>query len=166
MAQALAKSNQTDKAIAEYDTAAKLEPANASTYYFNEGAVLTNTGKVDDAIAAFDKVIAADPTKADAYYWKGVNHGGQGEDRRRRQVRGARGHRRGLQQVPGTAAGRKVCRSGKADAADDRRTGDDQLRLGKKTTSKPVRSRSSRREGGCGRPFRCVQLDDESRNRH
>ena len=73
MAQALAKSNQTDKAIAEYDTAAKLEPASASTYFFNEGAVLTNTGKVDDAIAAFDKVIAADPTKADAYYWKGVN---------------------------------------------------------------------------------------------
>ena len=73
MAQAMAKSNQTDKAIAEYDTAAKLEPAQAGTYYFNEGAVLTNTGKVDDAIVAFDKVIAADPTKADAYYWKGVN---------------------------------------------------------------------------------------------
>jgi Tfp pilus assembly protein PilF len=73
MAQALAKSNQTDKAIAEYDSAAKLEPASAATYYFNEGAVLTNTGKVDDAIVAFDKVIAADPTKADAYYWKGVN---------------------------------------------------------------------------------------------
>jgi tetratricopeptide (TPR) repeat protein len=73
MAQALAKSNQTDKAIAEYDTAAKLEPASAATYYFNEGAVLTNTGKVDDAVTAFDKVIAADPTKADAYYWKGVN---------------------------------------------------------------------------------------------
>ncbi len=73
MAQALAKSNQTDKAIAEYDTAAKLEPASAPTYFFNEGAVLTNTGKVDDAIVAFDKVIAADPTKADAYYWKGVN---------------------------------------------------------------------------------------------
>jgi tetratricopeptide (TPR) repeat protein len=73
LAQALAKAGQTDKALAEYDTAAKLEPASASTYYFNEGAVLTNTGKVDDAITAFDKVIAADPTKADAYYWKGVN---------------------------------------------------------------------------------------------
>jgi tetratricopeptide (TPR) repeat protein len=73
MAQALAKSGQTDKALAEYDTAAKLEPASAATYYFNEGAVLTNSGKVDEAITAFDKVIAADPTKADAYYWKGVN---------------------------------------------------------------------------------------------
>lgn len=73
VAQALAKSNQTEKALTEYDTAAKLEPAQAATYYFNEGAVLTNTGKIDDAIVAFDKVIAADPTKADAYYWKGVN---------------------------------------------------------------------------------------------
>ncbi len=73
LAQALAKSNQTDKAIAEYDTAAKLEPANAATYFYNEGAVLTNLGKNDDANAAFDKAIAADPTKPDAYYQKGVN---------------------------------------------------------------------------------------------
>ena len=73
LAQALAKSNQTDKALVEYDTAAKLEPANASTYYYNEGAVLTNMGKADDANTAFDKAIAADPNKADAYYQKGVN---------------------------------------------------------------------------------------------
>ena len=44
-----------------------------STYYFNEGAVFTNTGKVDEAVAAFDKSIQADPNKAPAYYWKGVN---------------------------------------------------------------------------------------------
>lgn len=73
LAQALAKSGQTDKAITEYDTAAKLDPASAGTYFFNEGAVLTNLGKTDDANAAFDKAIAADPTKADAYYQKGVN---------------------------------------------------------------------------------------------
>ena len=47
--------------------------ANAGTYYFNEGAVFTNTGKVDEAIAAFDKAIQIDPNNADAYYWKGVN---------------------------------------------------------------------------------------------
>ena len=47
-------------------------PANAATYYFNEGAVFTNTNKSDEAIAAFDKAIQADPTKAAAYYWKGV----------------------------------------------------------------------------------------------
>jgi tetratricopeptide (TPR) repeat protein len=73
MADAYAKSGQTDKAVQEYNAAAQAEPANAATYYFNEGAVFTNTGKVDDALTAFDKVIAADPTKADAYYWKGVN---------------------------------------------------------------------------------------------
>ncbi|HEY3927686.1 MAG TPA: tetratricopeptide repeat protein [Candidatus Koribacter sp.] len=73
LAQAYAKSNQTDKAIAEYDSAAKLDPTQAGTYYFNEGAVLTNLGKTDDANAAFDKAIAADPNKSDAYYQKGVN---------------------------------------------------------------------------------------------
>jgi tetratricopeptide (TPR) repeat protein len=49
------------------------DPANAGAYYFNEGAVLTNTGKVDEAIAAFDKALQADPTRADAYYWKGID---------------------------------------------------------------------------------------------
>lgn len=73
MADAYAKSGQTDKAVQEYNAAAQAEPANAATYFFNEGAVFTNTGKVDEAIGAFDKVIAADPNKADAYYWKGVN---------------------------------------------------------------------------------------------
>jgi tetratricopeptide (TPR) repeat protein len=73
MADAYAKSGQTDKAVQEYNAAAQAEPANAATYFFNEGAVFTNTGKIDDAITAFDKVIAADPTKADAYYWRGVN---------------------------------------------------------------------------------------------
>jgi tetratricopeptide (TPR) repeat protein len=73
LAEAYAKSGQTDKAIAEYTAAAQAEPTKAATYYFNEGAVLTNAGKVDEAIAAFDKTIAADPARADAYYWKGVN---------------------------------------------------------------------------------------------
>lgn len=73
LAQALAKSNQADKAVEEYDKAATLEPANAATYFFNEGAVLTNLGKADLANAAFDKSIAADPNKADSYYQKGVN---------------------------------------------------------------------------------------------
>ena len=73
LADAYAKSGQTDKAVQEYDAAAQAEPANAATYYFNEGAVFTNTGKTDEAVAAFDKAIQADPTKAAAYYWKGVN---------------------------------------------------------------------------------------------
>lgn len=73
LAQALLRDKKTDEAIAEYNTAAQIDPPNAGMYFFNLGAVLTNQGKVDDAIAAFDKAIAADPNKADAYYWKGVN---------------------------------------------------------------------------------------------
>jgi tetratricopeptide (TPR) repeat protein len=64
---------QVDKAVQEYETAAKVEPANAAMYYFNEGAVFTNTGKANEAIAAFDKCIAADPNRAEAYYYKGEN---------------------------------------------------------------------------------------------
>ncbi len=73
LADAYAKSGQTDKAVQEYAAAAAAEPANAATYYYNEGAIFTNTGKIDEAIAAFDNAIKADPTKAPAYYWKGVN---------------------------------------------------------------------------------------------
>lgn len=75
LAEAYAKGTppQMDKAVAEYNAAAAAEPANAAMYYFNEGALFTNTGKTTEAIAAFDKAIAADPTRADAYYWKGVN---------------------------------------------------------------------------------------------
>jgi len=73
LADAYAKSGQTEKAVQEYDAAAKAEPAQAATYYFNEGAVFTNTGKTDEAVAAFNNAIQADPTKAAAYYWKGVN---------------------------------------------------------------------------------------------
>jgi tetratricopeptide (TPR) repeat protein len=73
LADAYARSGQTEKAVQEWATAAQNDPTNAGSYYFNEGAVLTNTGKVDEAIAAFDKALQADPTRADAYYWKGVD---------------------------------------------------------------------------------------------
>lgn len=73
LADAYAKSGQTDKAIQQYAAAAQADPQNAAAYYFNEGAVLTNTGKIDDAIAAFDKSLQLDPNRADAYYWKGVD---------------------------------------------------------------------------------------------
>lgn len=73
LAQALLKQGKTEKAMAEYDKAAQLDPAGAGIYYFNEGAVLTNQGKVDEANQAFDKAIAAEPTRPDPYYQKGVN---------------------------------------------------------------------------------------------
>jgi tetratricopeptide (TPR) repeat protein len=73
LAQALVKQGKTEPAMAEYDKAAQLDPANGGMYFYNEGAVLTNMGKVDEANQAFDKSIAADPTRADAYYQKGLN---------------------------------------------------------------------------------------------
>ena len=73
LADAYAKAGQTDKAIEQYAAAATADPTNAAQYYYNEGAVLTNTGKVDEAVTAFDKSIQLDPTRADAYYWKGVD---------------------------------------------------------------------------------------------
>ena len=73
LADAYAKSGQTDKAVQEYAAAAQADPTNAGTYYYNEGAVFTNTGKIDEAVAAFDKAIELDPKRADAYYWKGVD---------------------------------------------------------------------------------------------
>ena len=53
LAEAYAKAGQTDKAIQEYTTAAQVDPTNAGAYYYNEGAVLTNTGKVDEASRGF-----------------------------------------------------------------------------------------------------------------
>ena len=68
LADAYAHTGQTDKAVEQYAAAAQADPANAGTYYYNEGVVFTNTGKSDEAVAALDKAIAADPNRADAYY--------------------------------------------------------------------------------------------------
>ena len=73
LGQAYAKLGKADDAMAEYNAAATLDPANAGLYFYNLGAILTNLGKLEEANAAFDKAIAADPNRADAYYWKGVN---------------------------------------------------------------------------------------------
>jgi tetratricopeptide (TPR) repeat protein len=73
LADAYAKSGQTDKAVQTYAAAATADAPNAALYYYNEGAVFTNTGKIDEAVAAFDKAIELDPKRADAYYWKGVD---------------------------------------------------------------------------------------------
>lgn len=69
--------SKTEQAADSYKQAASLDPTHAGNYYFNLGAVLTNTATTPDAkkaaADAFDKAIAADPSKADAYYWKGSN---------------------------------------------------------------------------------------------
>src|SRR5437016_2223200 len=61
LGQAYAMSGHAPEAIQEYNAAAQANPAGAGQYYYNEGAVLTNTGKVDEANAAFAKAIQADP---------------------------------------------------------------------------------------------------------
>ncbi|HZP17243.1 MAG TPA: hypothetical protein VFB00_04715, partial [Terriglobales bacterium] len=76
-AAAAARSGKPNEAIEAYKQAAELDPAHAGNYYFNLGAILTNSATDQNgkkqAAEAFDKAIAADPAKADAYYWKGSN---------------------------------------------------------------------------------------------
>jgi tetratricopeptide (TPR) repeat protein len=73
LANAYNKGGQPDKAIAEYTTAAQMDPTNAATAYFNIGIVSYNANKSDEALAAFDKAIQLDPNRADAYYYKGMS---------------------------------------------------------------------------------------------
>jgi tetratricopeptide (TPR) repeat protein len=78
-AAAAARTGKSDEAVNAYQQAATLDPSHAGQYYFNLGAVLTNSNASNDvkarkqAIDAFDKAIAADPNRADAYFWKGQN---------------------------------------------------------------------------------------------
>ena len=78
-AAAAARVGKSDEAVNAYQQAATLDPSHAGQYYFNLGAVLTNSNATNDvkvrkqAIDAFDKAIAADPNHADAYFWKGQN---------------------------------------------------------------------------------------------
>lgn len=78
-AAAAARVGKSDEAVNAYQQAATLDPPHAGQYYFNLGAVLTNSNSSNDvkvrkqAVDAFDKAIAADPNRADAYFWKGQN---------------------------------------------------------------------------------------------
>ena len=78
-AAAAARVGKSDEAVNAYQEAATLDPPHAGQYYFNLGAVLTNSNATNDvkvrkqAVEAFDKAIAADPNRADAYFWKGQN---------------------------------------------------------------------------------------------
>lgn len=78
-AAAAARTGKSDEAVNAYQQAATLDPTRAGQYYFNLGAVLTNSNATNDvkvrkqAVEAFDKAIAADPNHADAYFWKGQN---------------------------------------------------------------------------------------------
>ena len=69
---ALAKQKKFAEAQAELEKAAQINPQGAGQYYYNLGAVLTNTGQVDPACAAFKKATEADPNYANAQYQYGM----------------------------------------------------------------------------------------------
>jgi len=84
LGQGYAKTGKPTEAMAEYNSAAQMDPTSAPQYYFNLGAILTNASMkeqdpqirskdVDEANAAFDKVIAAKPDYGEAYYQKATN---------------------------------------------------------------------------------------------
>jgi tetratricopeptide (TPR) repeat protein len=69
---ALGKAKKFDEMQRELQKAAELDPPKAGQYYYNLGALLTNSGQSDAAIEAFKKAIAADPNHAESYYQLGV----------------------------------------------------------------------------------------------
>jgi len=71
LGEAYGRSNKPTDAAAEYDAAAKANPAKAGTYYTNEAVVFSNVGNADAQAAAADKAITADPAQALPYYLKG-----------------------------------------------------------------------------------------------
>lgn len=79
-----ANAGDSDKALAEFQLAAKADPAGATRYYFNAGAVMTNQAQkqktdadrykfIDAANKEFDSAIQADPNQAAPYCEKGKN---------------------------------------------------------------------------------------------
>jgi tetratricopeptide (TPR) repeat protein len=66
-----ARSGKVPEAVAAYDAAAKINPAQAAGYYTNEAAIFVNAGNGDAAAAAADQAITADPKQALPYYLKG-----------------------------------------------------------------------------------------------
>lgn len=66
-----ARNNKPEDAAAQYDLAAKSNPAKAGFYYSNEAVVFQNVNNNDAQNAAADKAIAADPKNPLPYYLKG-----------------------------------------------------------------------------------------------
>ena len=70
---ALIQAGQRDEGMAMLQQAAASDPANAGKYYFNVGAILTNSGDIDGAIDAFRKATEAQPDYAGAHYQLGMS---------------------------------------------------------------------------------------------
>ena len=71
LGEAYARGGKAADAPAEYDLAAKTNPAKAGFYYLNETVVYFNTGNADAQVVSSDKAIAADPNNPLPYYLKG-----------------------------------------------------------------------------------------------
>jgi tetratricopeptide (TPR) repeat protein len=71
LGEALASEGKIPDSQTAYDTAAKVNPANAGMYYQNETIVMARSGQTDATVAAADKAIAADPKRPIPYYLKG-----------------------------------------------------------------------------------------------
>jgi tetratricopeptide (TPR) repeat protein len=71
LGEVLANEGKVPDAQAAYDSAAKINPAQAGMYYGNEAIIMSRAGQPDGTVAAADKAIAADPTKPIPYYLKG-----------------------------------------------------------------------------------------------
>jgi tetratricopeptide (TPR) repeat protein len=65
---AYAEMGKIPEAAAEFKKAAEVDPAQASRYYFNYGAIMYNAGKMDEAGEAFKKAVEIDPSFADAHF--------------------------------------------------------------------------------------------------
>lgn len=68
LALTFAKMKKFPESKAELEKAAAIDPAGAGKYYYNLGAILTNTGQTDAALEAFKAAIDKDPNYADAFY--------------------------------------------------------------------------------------------------
>jgi tetratricopeptide (TPR) repeat protein len=61
-----------EDAAAEFKKAADIDPAHASSYYYNMGAIMVNKSQMDQAAEALKKSTDIDPTNANAWYWYGM----------------------------------------------------------------------------------------------
>lgn len=68
----LVKAKKLPEAQAELAKAAQLDPTKAGQYFYNLGAVLTNTGQSEPAGEAFKKATEVQPDYAEAHYQYGI----------------------------------------------------------------------------------------------
>lgn len=68
----LARAGKFPEMEQQLQQAVQLDPPNAGRYYFNLGAVLTNSNQIDPACNAFKKASEVDANYADAFYQYGL----------------------------------------------------------------------------------------------